>query len=120
MPLTLDISNFNESVDSQTGVSGAQTLNLADHNNFSLVLSGDVDISVSNPSADPSGNSFTVALEQDGTGGHSVTSWPSGTKWTDGSAPTVDGTANTVTVVTFVSFDGGSTWIGMVAALGAE
>lgn len=120
MPLTIDIDTFNESVDNRDNVSGAQTLDLSQSSNFDLLLSGDVSLSVTNASQTPAGNSFTVKLTQDGTGGHSITGYPSGTIWTDGVDHTVDGGANTTDVITFATFDGGSTWIAMVAATGAE
>jgi hypothetical protein len=120
MPLTIDISNFNESVSRTAAASGTQTLDIGTHNNFYIELSGDISISVTNPSSNPQGNSFTVLLEQDGTGGHAVTSFQSGVEWTDGTKPTIDPTAGTATLVSFISMDGGSRWIGMVGAVGAE
>lgn len=116
MALTIDIQNFNEAVDQQTGISGSTTLNLGNYNNFHYEINGDVGISLSGVSTNPAGNSFSIAIKQDSTGNHSVTSWPNGVIWTDGAEPNSTGLANTVNLYTFVTFNGGSTWIGMVAA----
>jgi hypothetical protein len=48
------------------------------------------------------GKSFTLVLQQDGTGSRSVT-WPIGTRWPGGVAPTLTTTANAVDYVTFLS-----------------
>ena len=48
------------------------------------------------------GKSFTLVLQQDATGSRTVT-WPVGTKWPGGVAPTLTTTANAVDYVTFLS-----------------
>lgn len=53
----------------------------------------------------------TLALTQDAIGSRLVT-WPSGTKWPGGSAPTLSTTANATDIVKLVSYDGGTTWFG--------
>lgn len=54
---------------------------------------------------------FTLELTQDGTGGRTIT-WPGSVTWLGGSEPTHDTTADTTTLWTFLSRDGGTTWIG--------
>lgn len=48
------------------------------------------------------GKSFTLVLQQDATGSRTVT-WPVGTRWPGGVAPTLTTTANAVDYVTFLS-----------------
>lgn len=58
----------------------------------------------------------TLILRQDATGSRTV-SWPSGTKWAGGAAPTLSTAANSVDIVSLFSVDGGTTWFG---ALGGK
>lgn len=62
---------------------------------------------------------FTLVLRQDGTGGWDAT-WPGSVVWPGGSAPTLDTTASTLEVLTFFSFDGGTTWYGFTKEGGGE
>ena len=55
--------------------------------------------------------SFELFLRQDGTGGWATT-WPGSVIWPGGTAPVLDTTASTVTVLAFGSEDGGTTWYG--------
>jgi hypothetical protein len=50
------------------------------------------------------GGTYTLILQQDGTGGRSIT-WPPYVKWTNNTVPTISTGANAVTVITFV-YDG--------------
>lgn len=58
--------------------------------------------------------SFTLVLVQDGTGSRTAT-WPAAVKWPAASAPTLTTTASRRDVLTFVTYDGGTTWLGFVA-----
>lgn len=109
--VAIEITSFSEEVDERT-VSGSTTVDLSIANTFHLTLTDDIDIEFANPTTSPEGNSLTIILEQDDDGGHSVT-WPSGTVFTDGVPPDTDGDPNTFDLFTFVSPDGGSTFIGM-------
>lgn len=57
---------------------------------------------------------LTVVLIQDGTGGRTVTAWPSNITWEQGFAPVINTLPNARTVLEFSSFDNGSTWLGTV------
>jgi hypothetical protein len=57
--------------------------------------------------------SFTLTLVQDAFGGRAVI-WPMSVIWPGGSAPNVTQTANAVDVFTFVTLDGGVTWMGFL------
>lgn len=112
----IEIGTFSEEVESQN-VSGTTDVDLDLANTFHYTLTNDITLSFINATGSPPGNSFTLILQQDGTGGRSVT-WPSGTIFTDGLAPTLDGTSNSYDVFTFMTPDGGTTWIGMQGVAG--
>lgn len=61
--------------------------------------------------------SFTLLLQQDGTGSRTVT-WPSSVDWGTTGAPTLTTTAAKVDAVTFLSVNGGKTWYGFLSAKG--
>jgi len=61
------------------------------------------------------GKSFTLVLVQDATGGRTVT-WPAGTKWAGGTAPTLSSGASKIDWLAFACSDG-SNWVGFVSAL---
>jgi hypothetical protein len=92
---------------SSSSVASTGVLDITLTSNFSLSLSGAV-----------AGQSWgiTVILRQDATGSRTV-SWPSGTKWAGGAAPTLSTAANAVDIVSLFSVDGGATWFG---ALGGK
>lgn len=57
---------------------------------------------------------FTLILRQDGSGSHTVT-WPASVDWASGTAPTLSSGASDVDVLTFLTVDNGTTWLGFVA-----
>lgn len=59
-------------------------------------------------------SSFTLILRQDATGSRTVT-WPASVDWPDATAPTLSAAANSVDVLTFMTVDDGTTWLGFVA-----
>jgi hypothetical protein len=82
-----------------------------------LTLEGDVTLSFINAVADPPGNSFSLVIEQDATGGRSI-SWPSSVEWDGGSSPSLSTAAGDKHLLSFLTTDGGSTWVGLVSAEG--
>lgn len=58
-----------------------------------------------------SGRLLTLILTQDTTGGRTVT-WPSSVKWPQDSAPTLDTTLSTVSILQFITLNGGTRWYG--------
>lgn len=109
-------NDYNETVVSGS-VSGTVGLDLSTANFFRHTLTGGTTFEFNNPEGDPAGNSLTLIVQQDGTGGHSIT-WPSSVEWDGGSAPSLSTSANDKHMLGFVSPDGGSTWIGVVSAEG--
>lgn len=66
----------------------------------------------SNPTASGDACSFTLILTN---GGSQTTNWPASVDWAGATAPTL--TASGVDVLTFVTTDGGTTWLGFAAGL---
>lgn len=51
-------------------------------------------------------------LVQDGVGGRTITNWPAGTVWGNGTPPTIPGSPNDVFFVDLWTDNGGTTWYG--------
>ena len=62
------------------------------------------------------GASFTLVLTQDDTGSRTVT-WPASVDWASAVAPTLSTGANKVDVLTSLTLDGGTTWLGFTSGL---
>jgi hypothetical protein len=110
---TIDNDDYHETVVSQSGSTG--NIDVSAANVFKQTITGNISFSFNNPSSSPAGNSFTLIIEQDGTGGHTI-SWPTSVEWDSGGAPGFSTNANDKHMVGFVSPDGGSTWIGIPSA----
>ena len=59
---------------------------------------------------------FTLVIKQDSSGNRAVT-YPSSVKWAGGTRPTLTGTANSIDVFTFITYDQGTTYNGFTAGL---
>lgn len=79
-------------------VSGAKTINWSNGNHQRLRLTGDAVLTFLSGEV---GASYRLILEQDGTGGRTVT-WPVDVAFEDDVAPTLDTTANGMTLGSFV------------------
>ena len=103
-----------ENTSAPTISSGTLTLNLNTSRIFLVSLNANITtLTISNtPSASSTAVSFTVVLTADGTA-RSVT-WPASIKWADGTAPTLTSTNNKKDVLSFVSTDNGTSWLGFV------
>ena len=95
--------------------SGAtETLDLESGNVFDLTLTANCTLTFSNPPASGTSGSFTLILRQDGTGSRLAT-WPGSVDWASATAPTLTTDAAAVDVLTFMTVDGGTIWLGFVA-----
>ena len=61
--------------------------------------------------------SVSLIVTQDGTGGWSLT-LPSNVVWDENGAPTLNTTANTVTFLSFISYNDGTNWFGFIGGTG--
>lgn len=70
-------------------------------------------LTISNPATSGLAGSFTLAITGNGTS-HPWT-WPASVLWPGGTAPTLTVTNNKTDFLTFITYDGGTTWYGFVA-----
>jgi hypothetical protein len=91
--------------------SSSNNLNLASANYFTHTVSGATTFTVSNVATTGSVNTLILDLTN---GGSAAITWWSGMKWAAGTAPTL--TASGRDVLGFFTYDGGTTWSGLVLA----
>ena len=89
------------------GIIGSVTetidLSIAGGNFHRIIMSGDIGIAFTNPPKFGFLQRFIIQFEQDGTGGHDVTSWPAALS----NPPTIGTAIGARTRVEFYTFDGG-------------
>jgi hypothetical protein len=93
---------------------GSITVDLSNYNQFRFTLNQNVTlITISNVPSSANATSFTLILIGDGTA--RVFPWPNSINWIAGTpaVPSVNGNAS---VYTFVTWDGGVDWLGLVIA----
>lgn len=87
---------------------GAVTLDLSTANVFSMTAGGALTFTFSNAVAN---TACSFGLYIYAANGQTIT-WPAGTKWPNGTAPTLTGTASAPDVLVFETLNGGSSWFG--------
>lgn len=94
----------------------AQTISMASAGVVDITLTANCTLTLSGA---VSGAAFSarLVLRQDSVGSRLVT-WPSGTKWTFGVAPSLSTAANSIDEVVLTTFDGGTTVFGDFVAKG--
>lgn len=110
------IKDYGETVSAHGNTSTAETVDLENGNVHTATLDANCAFTFSNPPASGTAGSFTLILTQDTTGSRTVT-WPASVDWAGGTAPTLSTGANDVDVLTFLTTDGGTTWLGFSAGL---
>lgn len=91
----------------------ALSLDLASYAAFSVANNSNATVTFANVTAGYA-NSFTLQLTADGT--LRTWTWPASVVWLTGAAPTLSSTNGKRDLVSFYSFDGGTTWLGHVIA----
>lgn len=93
--------------------SGALTLNLANGSVFSVSMTANItSITIQNVPSGTNAVSFTLILTATGTARTVI--WPGNVKWADGVVPTLTTTNNKIDVITFLSVDNGTSWLGFI------
>tara|TARA_Y100000031_G_C8217101_1_gene383991 strand:+ start:110 stop:1165 length:1056 start_codon:yes stop_codon:yes gene_type:complete len=105
------LKDYGETLTTGTGTTD---LDLVLGNVFEITMDGNLTFTFSNPPASGTAGSFTLILIQDGTGSRLAT-WPDSVDWTGGTNPTLTTTASAVDILTFITTDGGTTWLGFLA-----
>lgn len=116
-PTLIDISLLGAELLSVVAASGAaQTLDVRTATCFDVTLTANCTFTFAGVAASGStlANAFTLVLRQDATGSRTVT-WPGSVKWPGGAAPVISSGASKVDVYSFMTVDGGTTWLGAVS-----
>jgi hypothetical protein len=111
-----EIKDYAETVKAIGNSGTAATVDLENGNVQTVTMTGNCTFTFSNPPATGKGGSFTLILTQDGTGSRTAT-WPAAVKWAGGSAPTLSTAAAAIDVLTFITTDGGTSWLGFTGGL---
>jgi len=93
------------------------TIDVRDGSMYDLTVDSDVTFSFDGASETSGGNLVTVILRQDATGGRSI-NWPTDILWNAGSAPSLSTNAGDISLITFVTPNGGTDWIGLFGGTG--
>jgi hypothetical protein len=109
-----DLKNYTEVVATPTISAGTLTLDLSTATHFGVTLDANITtLTISNvPNPGGAATSFTVRFIADGT--LRTISWPASVVWPSGVAPTMTSTNNKADFMTFISYNGGTTWYGFV------
>jgi hypothetical protein len=92
--------------------SASMTIDLSLGSHFTLSNTTTGTMTFSNPPASGRAGSFTLAVTGNGSS-HPIT-WPGSVLWAGNAAPTLTTTNNKVDFLTFITYDGGTTWYGFV------
>lgn len=111
----LEFQSYNETVVTNATATGSVSVNIANGPYHVLTLTGNITLSFTNPAATGYVSSVTVEFIQDATGSRTIT-WPGSLEWDSGTAPTLTTSANAVSILTFWTRDGGTTWRGALVA----
>src|SRR3989344_5313700 len=93
----------------------AYTVNIANGNVFHIFLNANCTFTFSNPAASGTTSYFTLLLKQDG--GARTATWPSTVLWAGGSAPTLSTAGGAYDTVSFMTTDGGTSYLGFAGGL---
>ena len=106
-----NLQRYTEVVTSVTAVSNIITLNLSSGNVFTVTLTANSTLAFSNPPSAGVAMSVTLVVTQ-GSGGNFTLTYPVGVSFTDSVLPILATTAGKRDVLTFLTVDGGSTYMG--------
>jgi hypothetical protein len=109
-----DLKTYTETKATPAISGGALAIDVTTGTQFVVAKNANATVTFTNVPA--SGvTSFTLVFTADGTA-RTIT-WPASVKWSGGSAPTLTSTNNKQDVLTFITHDGGTTWLGFIAGL---
>lgn len=109
---TMSYNNrFIENTTTNSSVSSTYNVDWSTTSIYNLTLTGNTTITFSNPPSSGYSQTMTLVLKQDGTGSRTIT-WPASVRWSYSQTPVLTTAANNRDVFTFVTYDGGSTYLG--------
>lgn len=108
-----EFQGYKENTGAPSISSNTLTLDLSTTNNFEVNLTANINtLTINNVPASGKLASFTIKFKADGS--LRTITWPASVKWPSASAPTMTSTNNKIDILTFLSYDGGTTWYGFV------
>ncbi len=99
------VKDYSMTLNARGSISGAQDFNYTAGNFVTATITGATQISITNPPATGSAGAMVMQLTNGGAG---AITWPTGTKWAGGIAPSL--TVSGVDVLIFTTIDAGTTW----------
>jgi hypothetical protein len=119
---TLGSSNGTLTAYRETRVAGAASattiLDLSSANIFDVSQAVNItSLTFANAPATGYGYSFTLIRRKDATATARTIAWPASVKWPGGVAPILTQTTSAVDVFSFLTVDGGTTWLGYISGL---
>lgn len=107
------LTGYQERVEAISTESETTRLDLSKANVFTLMLTQDSSLELLAP-ANSQALSLTLLITQDSQGNH-LLGFPAEIKWPRGEPPALSSNPNATDILTFLSVDGGESWIGMLA-----
>jgi hypothetical protein len=107
------IPQYSELVNALGNVTGATTINLQSGGVVTATATGASTWTITNPGASGKASTFVLILAN---GGAFTQTWPSGTKWPGGAAPTLSSSGTDI--LTFLTVNGGANWYATLAQKG--
>ena len=112
---TPEFTDYAETVNAIGDTAASQSIDITLGNVHTCTLAvGTTTFTFDNPAVTGKGCSFTLITTQDATGSRGIT-WPASVDWSAATAPTLTATANRTDIFTFVTYNGGTNWIGFTA-----
>ena len=112
---TPEFTDYAETVNTIGDTAASQSIDITLGNVHTCTLAvATTTFTFDNPAVTGKGCSFTLITTQDATGSRGIT-WPASVDWSAATAPTLTATANRTDIFTFVTYNGGTNWIGFTA-----
>jgi len=112
---TMQLKKYGETQATNATATGAVTINVNNGPLHVLTLTGNVTFTFSNPLASGYATTLSLVIIQDGTGSRTI-AWPASVKFEGGTDPGLTIAAGTESWLSFVTYDGGTSWTGFLAA----
>lgn len=110
---TAELTTYTEKLVNLGNMGAATAVDLSQARQFFGMLNANCTVSFTNtPGAANIVVSFTLYLQQDATGGRTVT-WPASVSWGAAGAPLLSTTGGKTDIVSFISYNNGTTWLGV-------
>ncbi len=106
-----------ESSFSQTVSTTTYSLDCNTGNNFILTLTTNSTLSFINPPTTGKVFGLNLIIVQDATGNRTIT-WPASVSWGSVGAPTLSTAANSIDIISFVTYNGGTKYLGFLSGKG--